>query len=159
MNRFLIVIASLVLFLFAATEILVGYPIAWWLYAMVLALFAGGLLRIRPLPQQRRRLLGFAGVCVVVAVLHLVPWSIRKTFLRDLHRVRPGMTVGEVEAIMGGYLHGTGLPPNPFGPPTGPPPNPTIVSARVYRHTETIADWGIVHFRNGRVRDVRFSPD
>lgn len=55
-----------------------------------------------------------AGVLVV-----LVPWNQRKRFVHDVHSVRVGMSVDEVEAILGGYIHGAG--PKWQGPP-GPDP-------------------------------------
>jgi hypothetical protein len=38
----------------------------------------------------------------------LVPWNERKRFVHDVFSVRVGMSVDEVEAVMGGYIKGAG---------------------------------------------------
>ena len=119
--------------------------------------------------------------CLMVAVG--IPMGMRADtrgrFLHDLYRVQPGMTIEEVETIMGGYIHGTGWPSNPHASEpqqtladlgTGrqftaidtPEGEITIKGARVYRHSDDgsqNADWGIVEFEEGRVVSVSFSPD
>jgi hypothetical protein len=98
-------------------------------------------------------------------ILYLVPWNSRKPFLRDLDRVTVGMTVSEVETIMGGYMKGTGWPANPFtksGSSTGqlteigsgitmttsnsPSGELMIQDSITYRHSDDGAfnsDWGV----------------
>ncbi|WP_338864803.1 hypothetical protein [Myxococcus stipitatus] len=93
-------------------------------------------------------------------------WDSRKPFMRDLSSVRPGMTVEQVEAIMGRYLRGTGWPENPFTRGNAPGDfragELQVADSRVYRHTNEgwgNSDWGVVRFEAGRVVDVTFSPD
>jgi len=120
-------------------------------------------------------------VCLVLALavpIHVVTSS-RGRFLRDLYSIQPGMTVEEVEAIMAGYIQGTGFPANPYSEGeedelvdlgTGrrfhtvdtPEGEMEIVGSKVYRHSDDgayNADWGIVEFEHGRVVSVSFSPD
>ena len=116
-------------------------------------------------------------ICCLV-ILHQVPWSSRKPFLRDLRRIKPGMTVAEVEAIMAKYVGQPGLSPWPtqtHGPrreypvyssavEQGPAPdeNDDTLYYLEYRHTEHgdfYGDEGIVHFEKGKVSRVRFLPD
>jgi hypothetical protein len=157
-----IVIASLALLLFAASEVLIAIPVAWWLYLIVAAMFAAGLLRRRPPRQQLGRLLSLAAICLVMAVLYVVPWSSRSAFLKRLYSIRPGMTVNEAKAVMVGYIEGTGWPANPLAESRESPREFAIQGAIVFRHSDDPAynsDWGIVYFREGRVTGVEFSPD
>jgi hypothetical protein len=48
------------------------------------------------------------GAFVLAALVVLVPWNARKRFVHDVFSVRVGMSVDEVEAIMGGYIKGAG---------------------------------------------------
>jgi hypothetical protein len=110
-------------------------------------------------------------------ILHAVPWNSRKVFLRDFDKVRVGMTVEEVEAVMGKYIKGTGWPAGPsttrqvltevgtgismktYESPTG---ELGIQDSVVYRHSNDGAfnsDWGIVRFQEGRVVWKDFMPD
>jgi len=112
-------------------------------------------------------------------VLYLVPWNYRKPFLRDFDKVEIGMTVAEVDAIMGEYMQGTGwrIPPGSASP-TGqltevssgitlatsnsPAGELVIRDSITYRHSNDGAfnsDWGVVKFKNGRVIGKRFMPD
>jgi hypothetical protein len=110
-----------------------------------------------------------------------VDWTTRKPFLRDLARVRVGMTEAEVRHIMGRYTQGTGWPANPFDTSTNATGTLTDVGSGsqystttspsgematqgllVFRHSTDGAfnsDWGIVCLSNGRVVGVEFSPD
>ena len=67
--------------------------------------------------QRRWARIACAAVWTVVVVLVLTPWHPRQRFVRDLDSVRPGMTVDEVEAILGKYVKGSG-----WVIPAGPPP-------------------------------------
>ncbi len=160
-----IVTASLLLLLFAASEAIIGIPVARGLDFAVAALFAVGLLRLVAPRKQRGRILAFTVVCLVLAALYLVPWSSRAHFLRRLDSVRPGMSVREVQGIMAGYMEGTGWPANPLAEPNEFSESPgqlTIPDALVFRHSDEPAynsDWGVVHFRAGRVTKVEFSAD
>lgn len=53
---FLIVAGLVGLALFALAEILLAWPVEWWLYAALVPCFALGLLRSVPIGQQRGRL-------------------------------------------------------------------------------------------------------
>jgi hypothetical protein len=155
-------LASLAMFLFAASEMLVAIPVAWWLYVASSAMFAVGLLRNRHPRRQLGRLVTLISICLVAAILYLTPWSSRNAFLKDLYSIKPGMTVAEVQAIMRGYIPGTGFPSNPFAEKPAPPGELTIQGALVFRHSEEPAynaDWGIVNLRDGRVTSVEFSAD
>jgi hypothetical protein len=155
-------IASLAMVLIAASEMVVAMPVPWWLYVVATAMFAIGLLRNRHPRQQLGRLVTLISICLAATILHLVPWSSRNGFLKHLYSIRRGMTEDQVNAIMGGYIRGTGFPTNPFAEPPGPPGELTIEGALVFRHSEDPAynaDWGIVNFRNGRVTEVEFSRD
>lgn len=134
---------------------------AWFYgaYAAVTALFLWALSRgtIPTVP-------GVLGTyTLILAVLWLVPWSSRKVFLQDLARVEPGMSRAQVEEILGGYLHGTGWPANPFWSSNESPSGELeIQGAQVFRHSNDgrfNADWAVVHFKEGRVASVEFLYD
>lgn len=95
-----------------------------------------------------------------IAILYLIPSSPRKPFLRDLKRVKQGMTFDQVEAIMGNYIKGTGWPPHPQS--TSGAKELQFEGKHIYRHSETgnyDSDWGIITYENGHVASVEFSPD
>jgi hypothetical protein len=116
----------------------------------------------------------------IVAALIAGTWTSQKSFLIDLHKVKPGMTAPQVEAIMGKYIHGTGWPALP-GTKAGDVSTLTeigsnetvqtsvsslgelaIENAVVYRHSEEAAynsDWGVVTFKDGKVVSTDFMPD
>jgi hypothetical protein len=133
------------------------------------------------------------GAFVASVVVAYVPWNPRKHFVRDVFSVRAGMSVDEVEAILGGYIKGAGpqwpLPeaPDPIVRGLDEPHRPTATeharaAAAAYRepqypagaerrHVTGImtyrwstepahnADWGQVHFVDGKVVKVEFLPD
>jgi hypothetical protein len=78
-------------------------------------------------------------------------WDSRKPFLKDLFRIRPGMTVAQVDRLMAGYFR---------SPAT---PGQLSADGRItYRHTNEgwgDSDWGLVTFQRGRVSHVDFLPD
>ena len=114
-----------------------------------------------------------------LAVLYIVPWNSRKPFLRDFEKVRVGMSVPEVEAIMGGYMKGTGWPALPGADESGGTLTEVgsgvtmdtaidhngeieIKDSITYRHSNEGAfnsDWGVVKFEDGKVVGKRFMPD
>ncbi len=50
---------------------------------------------------------GFYALLILsLVILYFIPWNSRKPFLRDLEKVRIGMTMPEVETIMDGYMKG-----------------------------------------------------
>lgn len=176
-----IVIASIALALLALCELGLAYPVAWWLYLAVTIAFAAGLIRPAAMRRQIGRLSALASLITVVATLYFVDWTTRKPFLRDLDRIRVGMTEAEVRRIMGRYLEGTGWPANPFDPSTNatstltdlgsgsqysttasPSGEMVVRDSLVFRHSNDGAfnsDWGIISFAGGRVVGVEFSPD
>jgi len=176
----LITIAGFALVLFGLCGIGMAYPVAWWLYLTVTFVFAATLIRPVALRSQVGRLCAFAAVIAFVTMLYLVDWTTRKPFLRDLARVRVGMTEAEVRHIMGRYMEGTGWPASPFETPTNsstlsivgsssqystttsPDGHMVIRDSLVFRHSLDGAfnsDWGIVSLSSGRVVRVEFSPD
>jgi hypothetical protein len=135
-----ITLAAFALGLLTACELALAFPVAGWLYLAVGALFAVGL--IRPI-APRRQMYQIGALALVLAAsstLYFVDWSTRKPFLRDLARVRVGMSEAEVRHVMAGYKEGTGwpTPPRPSGSSakpddpdrTGPPPFPGVPTLR-----------------------------
>ena len=94
----------------ALCEILLAWPVAWWVYLPVLLI--AGLALLRPMPPQRQpaQLASFLAIAACLLALYFVEWTTRKPFLRDLARVRIGMTEAEVRQVMAGYMEGTGWP-------------------------------------------------
>ena len=121
----------------------------------------------------------YVGLIICLAILYSVPWNTRKPFLRDLDKVQIGMTVDQVEKIMGQYMQGTGWPVMPgASSPTGqlvdaasditlatsnsPSGELVIRDSITYRHSNKGAynsDWGVVRFSNGIVTAKVFMPD
>jgi hypothetical protein len=105
-----------------------------------------GLLFLRSPTRSRGATLALFLLAMVA--LHLVPWSSRKHFLRDLNSIRAGMSLAEVERLM-----------NPYVLSNSPEFSPWL---RTYSHSQTPAfnsDYGIVYFEQGRVVRVEFLPD
>lgn len=176
----IITIASIALALFALCEVGMAYPVAWWLYLSVAAGFACGLVRLVPVRSQLRRLSVLVALIVSISALYFVDWTTRKPFLRDLARVRVGMTEAEVRGIMGRYMEGTGWPAIPgsstnapgtlniagsdsqYSTETSSSGQMVIRDSLVFRHSNDGAfnsDWGIISLSSGRVVSVEFSPD
>jgi hypothetical protein len=113
-----------------------------------------------------RHKLTIAGFLIVVVVsVRFVDWNSRKPFLKDLYRVKEGMTAAQVEQIMGEYMTGGGVSVGSPGPRLDgrlAEPGAQATGTISYRHTNEgwgDSDWGIVTFEDGRVVDVEFSPD
>lgn len=113
----------------------------------------------------RQKLTALALLAVALLIIGTINWNSRKPFLRDLYRVKEGMTVAQVDQIMGHYMTGGGVYPGSPGvrldgklAEVGPGATGTIS----YRHTNEgwgNSDWGIVAFENGHVIDVSYCPD
>ena len=177
MKRMSLGMAWMALALFACAELLLAMPVAWWLYAVLIPMFAFGLYEKGGLLEQRGAWKHFGVAMVLVAALHFVPWTSRKPFLRDLERVQAGMTESEVRRIMGRYAEGTGWPAMPGGGSgtmtdlgSGGTHKTTVSTngdlalrdSLVFRHSTDgrfNSDWGIVKLDGGRVTGVSFSPD
>ena len=101
--------------------------------------------------RSRARLVSLVLLVAVVGGIWAVDWNSRKPFLRDLDRVRPGMMVAEVDAIMARYERW--------------PVDLGTTSARQtvsYRHTTAAwgnADIGLITLDAGHVVTVTFLPD
>jgi hypothetical protein len=157
------------------------HPVAWWLYSLVIVLFALGLLRRKPLKEQLVRVVVLLLLSCVVAALYFLPTSPTslKVFLRDLYSIKAGMSEADVRRVMGNYTEGTGWPvvygSNPAGTgnltdistgathATGATSSGemTIQGSLIFRPSNHAGDsnWGIVAFRDGRVTNVSFSHD
>ena len=181
----LVVAAVILTALAAAIEIWLAFPISASVYAVAALVWLAALALGSILTgfTARRRIAAVTFV-LALAILYLVPWTSRKPFLRDLHRVEVGMTEAEVDEIMGRYTRGSGWPACPKGVkardgvtrhhPSCPlgvdatsfvaarEPRREKLKTRIYRHSTEArfnSDWGMVRFREGRVARVEFLPD
>jgi hypothetical protein len=137
-----------------------GVFVGFWLPAVF---GVGWLLLCRPLVKQLPRRAGIVALVLFLAALSPLglPWDSRERFVRDLSRVDPGMTPGQVDAILGCYISGSGWSANPFvnGNPSG---DFAVRGCKIFRHCDHCnfsSDWGIVCFERGLVSRVDFSPD
>ncbi len=135
----------------------------WYDKGLPLAAFLGYagfwtivLLAIAFAPFQRRKLAAVPVFVVLLTLLWAVPWMPRKRFLQHYWRIRPGMNVAQVEAHMKPFAD--------IGPAQPARPIPPEFNGTLYYH-HTQDDWRYnadiarVTFRNGKVREVSFSPD
>ena len=146
----------------AFMELIVGEPppvFAYWVYGV------GWVAGLSPLVFRRFDAAKVTVcLCFLLVLLALwgVPWSSRKPFLQHLNRVHVGMTIAEVEQIMGGYYKWNGgdwLPPARAAKIAGKTKGPLEV---IYGHSldgAFNADFGEVRFMDGEVVSVRFLPD
>lgn len=132
------------------------------------ALFPYWIALLLALYHRKRWQLITVGVVVGgVLLLWWNPFHPRKRFLHDLYSVQTGMTVDEVEAIMGGYMKGWGARFHPgvenYEPPEYPtgPDRASVTGTMTYRWSAGAfdADWGQIRFSSGRVVEVEFHPD
>ena len=96
-----------------------------------------------------------AVICSILATEYF-DWNPRKPLIRDLYRIRVGMTVGEVEQIMTGHLKGFGTPDN-LARDFTEEDNPIV-----YRTGEGgayNADMAEIRIKDGRVEAVDFLHD
>jgi hypothetical protein len=137
----------------------------WWFAALYAVFWLLVLLLLLWGAPARRKVLILGSLALIVVSMRFVDWNSRKPFLRDLHRIKLGMTAAQVDQIMGGYMTGGAVSPG----------NPGIrLDGRLveqgeqatgmisYRHTTEgwgNSDFGEVTFVNGRVVNVHFSPD
>jgi hypothetical protein len=176
----LIAIATIALTLFALCELGLAYPVSWWLYLALGVVFIAALIRPIEVRAQFGRLGVLAAIIAGIAALYFVDWTTRKPFLRDLDRIRVGMSEAEVRHIMGRYKEGSGWPAIPgsssnapgtlnivgsdaqYSTETSPSGQMVIRDSLVFRHSDDGAfnsDWGIISLSSGRVVRVEFSPD
>lgn len=168
--------AALGLLLLALVEIAAAYPVPWWLYIALGVAFTAGLIQRKSGHHRWVRPAVLLALLAVMAALYLIPWTSRKPFLRDLRRVKVGMSEAEVRKIMRGYMTGTGWPAIPGDAPApdsianGAQPSRDTASfdeleipnALVFRHSDKAefnSDWGVISLSNGLVVKVEFLPD
>jgi hypothetical protein len=154
---------------FAACLTLAGVAV----YAGACTLIVLPFLIYRPSVGKLIIYLFFLTFCLVVL---LVPWNSRKAFLANFNRIRPGMTVPQVEDVMKGYVHGTCWPPSPNAGPrvphsVGSPSSyaavpstdePQPAGCLIFRHSEEPrfnSDRGVVRFEDGHVVSTEFLSD
>lgn len=108
-----------------------------------------GLLVLWLRAPRRTSLFIVAVIFLGLTILHVVPWTSRKVFLRHFGEIRVGMATEKVLSIMRGYgyrevPHGSGM------------------IDRAFFHSRTgrfDSDCGVVTFVEGRVIKAEFSPD
>ena len=94
-----------------------------------------------------------------ILFLFLIP-STRKNFIKDLNKIKYGMTSFQVESIMGKYIKGTGWPSNPCV--SDSKGELCFEGMQVYRHNnheKYNSDWGVITYNQDKVVSVEFSPD
>jgi hypothetical protein len=153
----------------ASATIFIGYGLFCTLILLPLLLWKASWLKF----------VCYALMILSLGVLYFVPWNSRKLFLRDFEKICIGMTVSQVEMIMGDYIKGTGwqalrsTDPSPATPTElssditmktsdNPPGDLEIQDSIVYRHSNEGAfnsDWGVVKFEAGKVVGKTFLPD
>jgi hypothetical protein len=159
----------------ASATFFAGYGLFWTVILIPLLLWRASVLKFAC----------YALLILSLAVLYFVPWNSRKPFLRDFEKVCVGMTVSEVEAIMGDYIKGTGWPAIPeelrkngvtsssgtlteagsgitMTTSISPSGELEIQDSITYRHSNEGAfnsDWAVVKFEDGKVVSKVFMPD
>lgn len=138
---------------YAFWEVLAAVPVpgAWYASGLGLlwAAMAGAALVAGRGGWRRMMLVGGVTSALVVG-LFLVPWTSRKRFVRTLDRVEVGMTRVEAREVMQPYR--AYVPNGAVSPGT----------TETYRHSEEgrfNSDFGMVHYEEGRVSQVKFLPD
>ena len=91
---------------------------------------------------------------ILILSFRFLDWNSRKPFLRDLYHIRIGMTMGEVEQRMAGYLN----KPKPDDPPRLLRTNDELIY-RPSNEAAYNADWGIIVIKEGKVEAVSYSSD
>ncbi len=127
-------------------EVILATPINGRIY---LAIACGWLLlswaNLRFRRPSRGQRAGAAILLAMLAVLYWIPWSSRKPFLRNFSQIHPGMTIEEVDSVMGEYPRGSHLPKS--------------LSFRHSNDGRFDSDFGIVYFRDGTVESKEFLFD
>jgi len=126
---------------------------AFWVLVGALLLYG------RPM----REILLILGLFVMVTFsVRFMDWNSRKPFLKDLYRIREGMTPTQVEQIMSDYMKGDGRPLVPSRKDVFNERGEVVTGTKTYRHTDEgwgDSDWGVVTFENSRVVQIEFLPD
>jgi hypothetical protein len=114
-----------------------------------------GLVVLHPRPIREKLLVVILFAAVLLSI-RLIDWNTRKSFLKDLGRVRSGTPVAQADELMGSYMKSGGTL-------TQVDEQGRIVSGSiVYRHTTEgwgNSDAGVLTIVGGRVVDVKFLPD
>lgn len=121
---------------------------AYAAYGMLSGTLCGILVMLLRGPR-RTSLSIFAVLFLGLTVLHSVPWTSRKEFLRHSGEVRIGMATEEVVSILRGYEYLE-------------VPHSSDLIVRTFFHSRTgrfDSDCGVVTFAGGRVAQVEFLPD
>lgn len=129
---------------------------AFWVLLLMLVLWG---------TPASHKLMVLAPLVVALLTVSTVNWNSRKPFLRDLYRIKEGMTAVQVDQLMGDYMTGGGVP-------SGSPGirldgrlvelGATATGTISYRHTNEgwgNSDWGVVTFEDGHVVHVWFDSD
>ncbi len=162
-------------------EVINTTPLSWQAYAGfgLLVLLLQSISMALGGSKSKLRLVSLILFVMSLSALYFVPWSTRKSFLRDLNRIAVGMSEAQAENIMGRYMRGTGLRVNPavetppdtirdivsgraFVTKMSPNGEVLLVNAIVFRHSNDSrfnADWGVIRLKKGRVIAVHFLPD
>jgi len=121
-----------------------AFPIPLRYYLWFAAIWTVLLLARFRLSLGKKNLALLLAVLTVLTIFYSVPWHPRKPFLRAFHQIEPGMSEAEVREIMAGYDFSRRKDSWTFDVP-----NDWLYDS----------DWGSVHFANGNVTQVSFSPD
>jgi len=102
--------------------------------------------------RTRLALIGLALFVILNVTIWTVDWNSRKPFVRDLHRIQPGMRIAEVDQIMSPYMRSPAAPG-------------TITDDKTVGYRHTLLAWGnsdigLVRYNaDGYVNDITFLPD
>lgn len=112
------------------------------------------------LPVIRRANTRARAVLIALFFVPLAPIPItgQERFVRDLFRIEPGMSSSQADALMKGYLRGSGWK----GPQSLGPGEVQVPGCEIYRHSNEgnyDSDWGVVCMEGGKVVSVEFWPD
>jgi hypothetical protein len=130
------------------------------LYPLFFSIYAGGTVLVvwvllGPRPAREKALVAILLLAILFSV-RSVDWNSRKPFLRDLRRVKVGMTEKEATQLLDDYRSEAGSLTRRDGQGT------TISGTVSYRHTTEgwgNSDIGLLTFEHGRVVEVEFLPD
>lgn len=168
------------LIVLAFVEIGMAYPVDLWVYALPATFLTVCIWYVSDVRSRWVKLTIASLLIVCIAVLYTTNWTTRKPFLRDLSKVKTGMTEHEARKIMQRYIEGSGFPANPlqsvnttgtmqivgsgtvFNTAATTTGELAISDSLIFRHATSgdfDADWGIVTLKGGVVTGTSFSPD
>lgn len=165
----IILIALFSLVLLALIALYIAHPDIPLMYIVCAGVFSTPLITLVILRHMKTALILYTVSLCAIIMLWKIPFSSRPQFLRDLGRIKKGMTVAEVGEIMQEYMKsvrqkwerstGKGYT---LQETTNEHKELEYEGELLFRHSEAAAfnsDLGIVTFKNGRVVDVKFYPD